>query len=187
MLSANSEMASASRACCSSNACSNSSSSSTRPVARRSPFRKIAPPRTVTHSPSVSCSNSGAPGASTRRTPPRTSVSGPRFGNWPVDDGEMFYDHADARLDELLGRDPVEIGVVDDRDVVGLQPDEVLRPPVEAARPVSSTTAGALLLRRISARVGIWYLSIRSRRLQPWRGTRDRRAYARSPRGARRL
>jgi hypothetical protein len=42
------------------------------------------------------------------------------------------HDDADARLDELLGGHAVEIGVVDDRDVVRRQPlDEVLRPPVE--------------------------------------------------------
>ena len=64
--------------------------SSTLPVARRSPFRKMEPPRTVTHSPSVSCSKSGAPGASTSRTPPRRSVSGPRFGYLPLDDGETL-------------------------------------------------------------------------------------------------
>src|SRR5205807_2354724 len=41
-------------------------------------------------------------------------------------------DDADARLHQLLGRDAVEVGVVDDRDVVGPQPaDEVLRAPVE--------------------------------------------------------
>ena len=41
-------------------------------------------------------------------------------------------DDADARLDQLLGRDAVEIGVVDDRDVVGVQPaDELLRPLAE--------------------------------------------------------
>ena len=44
-------------------------------------------------------------------------------------------DDADARLDELLGRDAVEVGVVDDRDVVGVQPaDELLRPLAEPRR-----------------------------------------------------
>ena len=41
-------------------------------------------------------------------------------------------DHADTGLGELLRRDAVEIGVVDDRDVVGGEPfDEVLGAPVE--------------------------------------------------------
>ena len=45
-------------------------------------------------------------------------------------------DHADARLDELLGRDAVEVGVVDDRDVVRREAlDEVLRALVEAGAP----------------------------------------------------
>jgi hypothetical protein len=41
-------------------------------------------------------------------------------------------DNAHARLDKLLGRDAVEVGVVDDRDVVGREaPHEILRSPVE--------------------------------------------------------
>ena len=45
------------------------------------------------------------------------------------------HDDADARLDQLLGRDAVEIGVVDDRDVVGGQPaDELLGPLAESCR-----------------------------------------------------
>src|SRR5205823_14495758 len=45
--------------------------------------------------------------------------------------GDVDHD-AHARLEQLLGRDAVEIGVLDDRDVVGREAlDEVLRPPVE--------------------------------------------------------
>ena len=38
------------------------------------------------------------------------------------------HDHAHPALEQLLGRDQVEVGVVDDRDVVGPEtPDEALR------------------------------------------------------------
>jgi hypothetical protein len=59
---------------------------------------------------------------------PRIRVA-PRLRGGDVDDD------AHARLDELLGRDAVEVGVVDHRDVVGVQPpDELLRPLAEACR-----------------------------------------------------
>ena len=49
--------------------------------------------------------------------------------------GRDVDDDSHARLDELLGRDAVEVGVVDDRDVVGVEaPDELLRPLAEACR-----------------------------------------------------
>ena len=57
---------------------------SERPFARQVPLRKTLAPRTLTSSPSLSSSNSGAPGASISRTPPRTSSSGPGFGKRPV-------------------------------------------------------------------------------------------------------
>ena len=45
-------------------------------------------------------------------------------------------DDADAGLEQLLGGDAVEVGVVDDRDVVLAEPvDEALRPAVESRRP----------------------------------------------------
>ena len=53
-------------------------------------------------------------------------------------------DHrADAGLDERLGRDPVEVGVVDDRDLAGREPlDEVLGPAVDPGhgRTTASTS-----------------------------------------------
>ena len=50
----------------------------------------------------------------------------PRRGARDVDD------RPDAGLRELLGRDAVDVGVVDDRDVLGAEAlDEVLRPPAE--------------------------------------------------------
>ena len=53
----------------------------------------------------------------------------PRLGRGDVDDD------ADTGLDQLLGRDAVEVGVVDDGDVVRVQaPDELLRPLAEARR-----------------------------------------------------
>ncbi len=59
---------------------------------------------------------------------PRVRIA-PRLRGRDVDDD------ADAGLDELLGRDAVDIGVVDDRDVVGMEPpDELLRPLAEAGR-----------------------------------------------------
>ena len=86
-------------------------------------------------SPSSTSSKSAASGASISRTPPRTSRSGPGFGNRPVCEDDDVHDDPHARLDQLLRRDAVEIGVVDDRDVVRSQPaDEVLRPPVEPRR-----------------------------------------------------
>ncbi len=43
------------------------------------------------------------------------------------------HDDAHARLEQLLGRDAVDVLVIDDRDVTGAEPpDEALRPPVEA-------------------------------------------------------
>jgi hypothetical protein len=46
--------------------------------------------------------------------------------------GRDVDDDAATRLRELLRRDAVEVGVVDDRDVVrGEALDEMLRPPVE--------------------------------------------------------
>src|ERR671936_516810 len=44
-------------------------------------------PRTVSSSPSRTCSNRSAPGASISRTPPRTSASGPGFGKRPDCEG----------------------------------------------------------------------------------------------------
>ena len=44
-------------------------------------------------------------------------------------------DDAHPRLDELLGRDAVDVGVVDDRDVLGAEAaHELLRPPAEPRR-----------------------------------------------------
>ena len=49
--------------------------------------------------------------------------------------GRDVDDDAHAGLDELLGRDAVDVGVVDDGDVVRVQPaDELLRPLAEACR-----------------------------------------------------
>ena len=103
---------------CSASARSSSRSSRARPRARHVPFRKTLAPRTVSGSPSATSSNSGAPGASISVTPPRTSSSGPGFGNRPESDSDDVDDDADARLEQLLGGDAVEVGVVDDRDVV---------------------------------------------------------------------
>ena len=73
-----------------------------------------------------------APSASISRTPPRTSASGPGFGKRPDWDGDDVDDDAHAGLDELLRRDAVDVGVVDDRDVVRRQAlHEILRAAVE--------------------------------------------------------
>ena len=41
-------------------------------------------------------------------------------------------DDPDTGLDQLLGRDAIDVGVIDDRDVVRGQPlDQVLRPAVQ--------------------------------------------------------
>ena len=78
-----------------------------------------------------------------------------------VDDGPH------AGVDELLGRDAVEIDVVDDREVAGPQPlDEILRPPAE---PGGAGDLG----------------HARARTRSP-SGTPRRRACARARRGARR-
>jgi hypothetical protein len=60
----------------------------------------------------------------------------PRIRETPGVGRRHVHDHAHTRLDQLLCRHPVEIGVVDDRDVVRFQPArEVLGPPVEPSRP----------------------------------------------------
>jgi hypothetical protein len=60
----------------------------------------------------------------------------PRVRKRPAGGGRDVDDDPHAGLHELLGRDPVEVGVVDDRDVLGPQAlDEVFRPPPEARRP----------------------------------------------------
>ena len=92
-----------------------------------------------------------------------------------------------ARLDELLGRDAIQIDVVDDRDVVSAQPPhEMLRAPIEP-RPAGQLDRFACTpLRTLgSGSCSHLVLSIRSRRRQPSKGTRGRRAYARSPPAAR--
>ena len=123
--------------------------SSTTPSATSVPFRQTLPPSTRTSSPSESSSKSGAPGASTSRTPARTSSSGPGFGKPPGRRGRDVDDGPDAGLRELLGRHAVEVGVVDDRDVLGAEPlDEVLRPPPEPrAGPLISAFTAALVRR----------------------------------------
>ncbi len=90
VLSANASRASVTRPRCSTSARSSSSSVSACPRATHVAPRKMLEPRIVTRSPSVSSSKSGAPGASIRRTPPRTSWSGPGFGKRPVCDGETL-------------------------------------------------------------------------------------------------
>ena len=77
-------------------------------------------------------------------------------------------DDADAGLEQLLGGDPVEIGVVDDRDIVLAEPmHEALGPAVESCRPGELDQA--------------------SHGLPPqrWPGTRVRRASAPAPPSAR--
>src|SRR5438046_104489 len=56
----------------------------------------------------------------------------PQVREAPRRRGRDVDDDANAGLDELLGGDAVDVGVVDDRDVVRAEAlDEVLRPPVE--------------------------------------------------------
>ena len=60
------------------------------PSASRVPLRHSSPLRTVSVSPSATCSKRSAPGASTRQTPARTSSSGPGFGKRPELEGETL-------------------------------------------------------------------------------------------------
>ena len=90
VFSANAWSAWETRLCWSARASPSDAASSTVPSATSVPFRQTLPPSSRTRSPSASSSNSGAPGASTSRTPARTSSSGPGFGKRPVEDREML-------------------------------------------------------------------------------------------------
>ena len=105
--------------------------------------------------------------------------------------GRDVDDHADAGLDELLGRDAVEIGVVDDRDVVRREAlDEVLRAPVEPRGPReldkrahrTFAVPPKVLEPQGEASIRAFTSDSRSRESP---GTPGRRACARSPPGAR--
>ena len=74
-------------------------------------------PRTETTSPSLTASKSSAPATSISSTPPRTSSSGPGFGKRPDLRRRAVDDDARAGVEQLLGRDAVDVAVVDDRDV----------------------------------------------------------------------
>ena len=137
--------------------------SSARPVATQSPFRYTPAPRTVTARRRETASKSrrrrvDQPHAAAHelQRPGVREAAGLRLRD--VDDD------AHARLDQLLGRDTVEVGVVDDRDVVraraGLTRSFVRLP--SRAGPVYSTSGSS------AAR----------------RGTPRRRACARAPRAA---
>ncbi len=84
VFSANDSSAWVTRLCCSARLSASPSGVSAFPVARHVPLRKRLAPRTLSSSPSVTESKSGAPGASINRIPPRTRVSGPGLGNRPL-------------------------------------------------------------------------------------------------------
>ena len=85
-------------------------------------------------------------------TPALTRASGPGFGKRPVVERRDVDDAADSGLPKLLGRDAIEIGMVDDRDVIRAQPlDEVLRPASEPGAPVNLAGATPLTIRVRSA------------------------------------
>ena len=133
VLSANASSASVTRLCWSASARTSECSVSSTPSASCVPLRHRPPARTVTVSPSTTASNRSAPGvASTRQTPARTSSSGPGIRKAAGARGRHVDDGPHAGFDELLGRDTVEIDVVDDREIAGPKPlDEILRPPAE--------------------------------------------------------
>ena len=92
------------------------------PSATHVPLRKSSPPRTVSSSPSETWSKRSASGRVDQAHTAADERSGPGFGYRPVCDGATFTTTRTPESIELLGRDAVEVGVVDDRDVVGPQP-----------------------------------------------------------------
>ena len=151
------------------------------PWPRASPLRRMEPPRTVIHSPS-DCSKTAPPDVDDRTPPRRTpAVRGSDTSarrRRDVDDDS----HADSK--GFLGRDTVEIDMVDDGDVVrGRPPHEVLRAPVSGPAAAHCFAWRVLVLGSGSCSSRPVF---RSRRRQPSKGTRGRRAYARSPSAARR-
>ena len=135
MLSAKSSSASVTRPCCSASAPASSRSPSVRPVASagavpeeaRAAHRQPLAVRDLVEEVDVGDVDQPDAAAHEQQRAGVRVAPGLRAGD--VDDD------ADARLDELLGRDAVEVGVVDDRDVVRLEPpDELLRPPAEPGR-----------------------------------------------------
>ncbi len=132
MFSAKASSASVTRLCCSRRASASSSARSSRPATSRVPFRKrpgaahgqhLAVADLLEEVGAGRVDQADAAADEQQRAGVRKSA-GLRLGD--VDDD------ADAGLQQLLGRDAVEVGVVDDRDVVGREAaDEMLRPPVE--------------------------------------------------------
>ena len=104
-------------------------------------------PRIVTCSPSESSSKSVRPGRRDQRHSAANQPSGPGFGKRPVADSATFVTTRTPDSTALLRGDAVEVGVVDDRDVVRLQAlHEVLRAAPEPRRP-RVLDQGAFLLR----------------------------------------
>ena len=92
------------------------------------------------------------PTTSISSTPPRTSSSGPGFGKRPRLRRRAVDDDARAGVEQLLRRDAVDVAVVDDRDVAGLEPaGEPLRPAVEARRAGELDEAHCFSVSRNSA------------------------------------
>ena len=80
-------------------------------------------------------SMSSAPTSSTSGIPACTTRIGPPFGIAAGDRRRRVDHRDDARLDQAVGGDPVEVGVVDHRDLARLEPlDQVLGAPVDARR-----------------------------------------------------
>ena len=118
VFSANSDSDSVTRPRCSARARSSSRSSRARPRARHVPLRKTLAPRTVSCSPSVTSSNSSERRDVDQRHAAADEQQRAGVRKPPRQRLRHVDDDADAGLEQLLGGDPVEVGVVDDRDIV---------------------------------------------------------------------
>ena len=112
-----------------------------RPSSWRTPWpsttspTSTAVPSTVTSSPSRTCWKITSPRSSSNGMPAWANASGPRFGYRPGARRLCVHDGRDPGGDEGLSGGPVEVGVVDERDVAGAQPaGEATGAPVEPGR-----------------------------------------------------
>ena len=122
----------ATRLCCSSSAAWSAASSSSVPSVSRVPFLQTSPPSIRRWSPSETSLEELRAGRVDQPHARADELERAGVRKASGRRGRDVDDDADAARSELLGRDAVDVGVIDDRDVVCAEVlDELLRPPPE--------------------------------------------------------